>query len=189
MKTKGWLILIGGLVVGLAYTFSLTGTKQVQITRVQHEMKQVKSAISHTKQRIDHEQSQLTDNQVKAQQALLTFAQVYYTFASQADYLARFTKLADGLSLSAEQQAQLFDSGLDDTGGSRIDNLGLKSKYDSGNSYTGELNNDTVPTYAVVTVKTSGTGQSAVKQQVFLEADYNVTSSQLTRITINQIQL
>ncbi|QYU58823.1 hypothetical protein K1728_05340 [Weissella confusa] len=189
MKIKGWLILMSSLLIALVYTFSVTGTKQVEISQVQHEIKQVRSNISQKKQQFNQEQTQLPDNQVQAQQALVTFAQVYYTFASQTDYLARFTKLADGLALPTEQQSQLFDSGLDETGGSRIDNLGLKSQYDSGNTYAGELNDDSVPVYAVVTVKTSSTGQSPFKQKVFLQADYNVNSHRITRMVINQIQL
>uniref|UniRef100_UPI0038F7B3BB hypothetical protein n=1 Tax=Streptomyces europaeiscabiei TaxID=146819 RepID=UPI0038F7B3BB len=67
-----------------------------------------------------------------------------YTFSSQSDYDKRFSKIADIVDLKRDQKNQLFNSGLDATGGSRIDNLGLISEYQTATGYTSDLDNQTI---------------------------------------------
>ena len=115
-------------------------------------------------------------------------AKAYYTFSSQSDYDKRFSKVSDILSLSNDQKNQLFDSGLDATGGSRIDNLGLTSEYQTATGFTSDLDNQTIESLATVIVETSGTGQKVINQTVLLHGWFDIKTQELTSIKINQIQ-
>ena len=112
-------------------------------------------------------------------------AKAYYTFSSQSDYNKRFSQISDILSLSNEQRSKLFDSGLDATGGSRIDNLGLTSQYQTGNSYTSDLDNQTIEALATIIVQTSGTGQKVINQTVLLHGWFDTKTQKFISIKIN----
>ncbi len=92
------------------------------------------------------------------------------------------------LALAKDQQNNLFDSELDTTGGSRIDNLGLTSQYQTATGYTSDLDNQTIEVLATVIIQTSGTGQKAINQTVLLHGWFDTQTQKLTSIKINQVQ-
>ncbi|MCX2667222.1 hypothetical protein [Leuconostoc mesenteroides] len=188
MKNKVLLSIMGLLLVGLGIMMSITNGKRVQIEQVRKEVSQVTKTQKHVTTQIDNLQTTYNANDAKAKSRLLEFAKAYYTFSSQSDYDKRFNKVSGILSLSNDQQNSLFDSGLDATGGSRIDNLGLTSQYQTATCYTSGLDNQTIESLATVIVKTSGTGQKAINQIVLLHGWFDIKTQKLTSIKINQIQ-
>ncbi|KAA8347032.1 hypothetical protein [Leuconostoc mesenteroides] len=188
MKNKVLLSIMGLLLVGLGIMMSITNGKRVQIEQVRKEVSQVTKTQKHVTTQIDNLQTTYNANDAKAKSKLLEFAKAYYTFSSQSDYDKRFSEVSDILSLSNDQKNQLFDSGFDVTGGSRIDNLGLTSQYQTATGYTSDLDNQTIESLATVVVKTSGTGQKAINQTVLLHGWFDSESQKLTSVKINQIQ-
>ena len=179
---------MGLLLVGLGITMSITNHKRSQIADVRKEVSQVAKTQKHVTTQIDNLQTTYNANDAKAKSRLLEFAKAYYTFSSQSDYDKRFNKVSGIVSLFKDQQNSLFDSGLDDTGGSRIDNLGLTSQYQTTTGYTSDLDNQTIECLATVVVKTSGTAQKAINQTVLLHCWFDIKTQKLTSIKINQIQ-
>ena len=173
------------LLVGLGIMMSITNGKRVQIEQVRKEVSQVTKTQKHVTTQIDNLQTMYNANDAKAKRRLLEFAKAYYTFSNQSDYNKRFSKVSDILSLSNDQTDQLFDSGLDATGGSRIDNLGLTSQYQTATGYTSELDSQTIESLATVVVKTSGNGQKAINQTVLLHGWFDIQTQKLTSLTIN----
>ena len=188
MKNRVLLSIMGLLLVSLGITMSITNHKRSQIADVRKEVSQVAKTQKHVTTQIDNLQTTYNANDATAKSKLLEFARAYYTFSSQSDYDRRFSKVAGILSLSKDQQNSLFDSGLDDTGGSRIDNLGLTSQYQTATGYTSDLDNQTIESLATVIVETSGTGQKAINQTVLLHGWFDIKTQKLTSIKINQIQ-
>ncbi|WP_273707311.1 hypothetical protein [Leuconostoc mesenteroides] len=188
MKNRVLLSIIGLLLVGLGIMMSITNGKRVEIEQVRKEVSQVTKNQKHVTTQIDNLQTTYNANDAKAKSRLLEFAKAYYTFSSQSDYDKRFNKVSGILSLSNDQQNSLFDSGLDATGGSRIDNLGLTSQYQTATGYTSDLDNQTIESLATVVVKTSGTAQKAINQTVLLHGWFDIKTQKLTSVKINQIQ-
>ncbi|MBZ6014587.1 hypothetical protein KIJ04_07525 [Leuconostoc gelidum subsp. gelidum] len=188
MKNKVLLSIMGLLLVGLGIMMSITNGKRVQIEQVRKEVSQVTKTQKHVTTQIDNLQNTYNANDAKAKNKLIAFAKAYYTFTSQSDYDKRFNQVSDILSLTNDEKNQLFDSGLDDTGGSRIDNLGLTSEYQTATGYTSDLDNQTIKSLATVIVETSGTGQKAINQTVLLHGWFDIKTQKLTSIKINQIQ-
>ncbi|MGX6466618.1 hypothetical protein [Leuconostoc falkenbergense] len=188
MKSKVLLSIMVLLLVGLGIMMSITNGKRVQIEQVRKEVSQVTETQKHVTTQIDNLQTTYNANDAKAKSRLLEFAKAYYTFSSQSDYDKRFNQVSDILSLSDDQKSQLFDNGLDATGGSRIDNLGLTSEYQTATGYTSDLNNQTIECLATVVVKTSGTAQKTINQNVLLHGWFDIKTQKLTSIKINQIQ-
>ncbi|MCM6832688.1 hypothetical protein NE282_01975 [Leuconostoc mesenteroides] len=188
MKNKVLLSIMGLLLVGLGITMSIANHKRSQIAEVRKEVSQVDKTQKHVTTQIDNLQTTYNANDATAKRKLLEFAKAYYTFSSQSDYDKRFNQVSDILSLSSEQKNKLFDSGLDATGGSRIDNLGLTSDYQTATGYTSDLDNQTIECLATVVVKTSGTAQKAINQTVLLHGWFDIKTQKLTSIKINQIQ-
>ncbi len=185
MKNKVLLSIMGLLLVGLGIMMSITNGKRVQIEQVRKEVSQVTKTQKHVTTQIDNLQTTYNANDAKAKSKLLEFAKAYYTFSSQSDYDKRFSKVSDILSLSNDQKNQLFDSGLDATGGSRIDNLGLTSQYQTATGYISDLDNKTIESLATVVVKTSSTGQKAINQTVLLHGWFDIKTQKFTSIKIN----
>ncbi|MCP1275651.1 VirB8/TrbF family protein [Leuconostoc citreum] len=188
MKNKISLSMICLLMVALGIMMLITNGKRVQIKQVRKEVSQVNKQQKQVTTQIDNLQTTYNASDAIAKSKLLAFAKVYYTFSNQADYNQRFSQVSDILSLSDDQKNQLFDSGLDETGGSRIDNLGLTSRYQTATSYTSDLDNQTIEVLATVIVETSGTGQKSTNQTVLLHGWFYIQTQQFTSIKINQIQ-
>ncbi|WP_372751846.1 hypothetical protein [Leuconostoc citreum] len=166
----------------------MNGSKREQISEIRKETVNVMTAQKSTTQEMSKIESVYNIDDVTAKSQLLTFAKAYYTFSSQADYLQRFDKVSSILALSDEQKNKLFDNGLDDTGGSRIDNLGLQSTYDTATGYTSDVNDNMIEVLATVVVKTSGSNQQSVKQVIVLHAFYDLKQQKLVSIKINPVQ-
>ena len=179
---------MGLLLVGLGITLSITNHKRSQIADVRKEVSQVNKQQKQVTTQIDNLQTTYNASDEQAKNDLLAFAKAYYTFSSQSDYDKRFSKIADIVDLKRNQKNQLFDSGLDATGGSRIDNLGLTSQYKTATGYTSDLDNQTIEVLATVIVQTSGTGQKAINQTILLRSWFDTKTQKLTSIKINQIQ-
>ncbi len=128
MKNKVLLSMICLLLVGLGIMMSITNGKRAQIQQVRKKVSQVNKQQKQVTTQIDNLQTTYNASDEQAENDLLDFAKVYYTFSSQSDYDKRFSKIAGIVDLKRDQKTQLFDSGLDATGGSRIDNLGLTSQ-------------------------------------------------------------
>ncbi|KAA8372603.1 hypothetical protein Q5R05_04635 [Leuconostoc carnosum] len=188
MKNKILLSIMGLLLVGLGITLSITNHKRSQIADVRKEVSQVNKQQKQVTTQIDNLQTTYNASDEQAKNDLLAFAKAYYTFSSQSDYDKRFSKIADIVDLKRNQKNQLFDSGLDATGGSRIDNLGLTSQYQTATGYTSDLDNQTIEVLATVIVQTSGTGQKAINQTILLHSWFDTKTQKLTSIKINQIQ-
>ncbi|TOY70593.1 hypothetical protein DIS12_03820 [Leuconostoc citreum] len=188
MKNKVLLSIMGLLLVGLGIMTSMTDGKRAEIQQVRKEVSQVNKQQKQATTQIDNLQTTYNANDQIAKSKLLAFAKDYYTFSSQSDYDQRFSQISDILSLSNDQKNQLFDSGLDATGGSRIDNLGLTSQYQTATGYTSDLDNQTIEVLATVIVQTSGTGQKAINQTVLLHGWFDTQTQKLTSIKINQVQ-
>ena len=179
---------MGLLLVGLGIMMSITNGKRAEIQQIRKEVSQVNKQQKQVTTQINCLQTTYNGNDEQAKNALLVFAKTYYTFSNQSDYDKRFSKVSSILAISKDQQNNLFDSGLDATGGSRIDNLGLTSQYQTATSYTSDLDNQTIEALATVVVKTSGTSQKAINQTILLHGWFDTQTQKLTSIKINQIQ-
>ena len=179
---------MGLLLVGLGIMMSITNGKRAQIQQVRKEVSQVNKQQKQVTTQIDNLQTTYNANDDQAKNDLLRFAKTYYKFSSQSDYDQRFSQNSDILSLSNNQKNQFFDSGLDATGGSRIDNLCLTSQYETATGYTSDLNHQIIESLATVIVQTSGTGQKSINQTILLHGWFNTKTQKLTSIKINQIQ-
>lgn len=188
MKNKILLSIMGLLLVGLGIMMSITNGKRAEIQQVRKEVSQVNKQQKQVTTQINNLQTTYNANDQIAKSQLLAFAKSYYTFSDQSDYDKRFSKVSSILALAKDQQNQLFDSGLDATGGSRIDNLGLTSQYQTATGYTSVLDNQTIEALATVVVKTSGTGQKAINQTVLLHGWFDIKTKKLTSIKINRVQ-
>ncbi|WP_273730011.1 hypothetical protein [Leuconostoc mesenteroides] len=188
MKNKILLSIMGLLLVGLGITLSITNHKRSQIADVRKEVSQVNKQQKQVTTQIDNLQTTYNASDEQAKNDLLAFAKAYYTFSNQSDYDKRFSKIADIVDLKRNQENQLFDSGLDATGGSRIDNLGLTSQYQTATGYTSDLDNQTIEVLATVIIQTSGTGQKAINQTVLLHSWFDTQTQKITSIKMNQIQ-
>ncbi|UUE18915.1 hypothetical protein LQZ13_05735 [Leuconostoc mesenteroides] len=188
MKNKISLSIMGLLLVSLAIMMSITNGKRAQIKQVRKEVTQVNKQQKQVTTQIDNLETTYNASDTIAKSKLLAFAKAYYTFSDQSDYDKRFSKIVDIVDLKRDQKNQLFDSGLDETGGSRIDNLGLTSQYQTATSYTNDLDNQTIEVLATVVVKTSGTGQKAITQTVLLHGWFDIKNKKLTSIKINRVQ-
>ena len=188
MKNKVLLSIMGLLLVGLGIMTSMANGKRAQIQQIRKALSQVNKQQKKVTTQIDNLQTTYNANDEQAKNDLLRFAKTYYTFSGQSDYDQRFSQISDILSLSNNQKNQLFDSGLDETGGSRIDNLGLTSQYKTATSYTSDLDNQTIEVLATVIIQTSGTGQKAINQTILLHGWFDTKTQKLTSIKINQIQ-
>ncbi|MGX4593455.1 hypothetical protein JNUCC76_05875 [Leuconostoc sp. JNUCC 76] len=187
MKNKILLSIMGLFLVGLGITMSITNHKWSQIRQVRKEVSRMNKQQKQVTTQVDNLQATYNASDEQAKNDLLAFAKAYYTFSSQSDYDQRFSQISDILSLSNDQKNQLFDSGLDATGGSRIDNLGLTSQYQTDTGYTSDLDNQTIEVLATVIIQTSGTGQKAINQTVLLHSWFDTKTQKLTSIKINQI--
>lgn len=188
MKNKIWLSILGLLLIGLAFVLSITGSKREQINDTRKEAAKVMTAHKQTAQETHRIESVYNVNDVMAKKQLLTFAKSYYTFSSQAEYLQRFDKVRNILALPDDQKNQLFDNGLDNTGGSRIDNLGLQSRYVTATGYTSDVTDNMIEVLATVVVKTSGSNQQSVNQVIVLHAFYDLKQQKLVSIKSNPVQ-
>lgn len=188
MKNKILLSIIGLLLISLGIMMSITNGKRAQIKQIRKEVSQVNKQQKQVTTQIDNLQTTYNANDATAKRKLLEFAKAYYTFSSQSDYDKRFSKVSGIVSLSKDQQNGLFDSGLDATGGSRIDNLGLTSQYQTATGYTSDLDNQTIEVLATVIVQTSGTGEKAINQIILLHSRFDTKTQKLTSIKMNQIQ-
>ncbi|MBD9365726.1 hypothetical protein IAP91_09920 [Leuconostoc mesenteroides] len=182
MKNKILLSIMGLLLVSLAIMMSITNGKRGQIQQVREEVSQVNKQQKQVTTQINNLQTTYNANDLIAKSKLLAFAKAYYTFSNQSDYDKRFSQIADIVNLKNDQKNQLFDSGLDTTGGSRIDNLGLISQYQTATGYTSDLDNQTIEALATVIVQTSGTGQKAINQTVLLHGWFDINIQKIVAI-------
>lgn len=188
MKNKIWLSTLGLLLIGLAFVLSITGSKREQINDTRKKVAKVMTAHKQTTQETTKIESIYNVDDVTAKKQLWTFAKALYTFSSQAEYLQRFDKASNILALPDDQKNQLFDNGLDNTGGSRIDNLGLQSRYVTATGYTSDVKDNMIEVLATVVVKTSGSNQQSVNQVIVLHAYYDLKQQKLVSIKINPVQ-
>lgn len=188
MKNKVIYLIAGLLSVWVLIVMSYNGQQRTKIAKVDRAMKQLdKQQVTTTKATTKLETNyNQADEQAKS--TLIDFAKNYYTFSSQADYDKRFTKVSDDVALVDEQKQILFSNGLDDTGGSKIDNLGLQSEYDTAVGYTSDKQESMNETLATVVVKVSSDTTKSIRQAVLIHGWYDTKINKFVSIKINDLQ-
>lgn len=180
--------MTGLLAVGVLLVMSYNGQQRTKIVKVESNIKkldkqQVKTTKATTKLETNYNQAD-----EKAKSTLIDFGKNYYTFSSQADYDKRFGKVSDGLALADEQKQSLFSDGRDDTGGSKIDNLGLQSEYDTAVGYTSDKQESMIETLATVVIKVSSDTTKTIRQAVLIHGWYDTNLDKFVSIKINDLQ-
>ncbi|MGR8808807.1 hypothetical protein [Leuconostoc citreum] len=188
MKNKLILTAFGLLIITFGSMLSVTGAKREALNTTRKETAKVRQQITGTTQEVNKIENVYNLDDLQAKTSLLTFAKAYYTFDSQASYEQRFSKISELVQLSDEQKNALFDNGRDDTGGSRIDNLGLVSQYSTATGYTSDISHDMIETLMTVVVKTSSSRQQVTSQVLVLHGWYNIKLKKLVSIKINTVQ-
>ncbi|KMY77357.1 hypothetical protein [Leuconostoc mesenteroides] len=188
MKNKVIYLMTGLLVVGVLLVMSYNGQQRTKIVKVESNIKkldkqQVKTTKATTKLETNYNQAD-----EKAKSTLIDFGKNYYTFSSQADYDKRFGKVSDDLALADEQKQSLFSDGRDDTGGSKIDNLGLQSEYDTAVGYTSDKQESMIETLATVVIKVSSDTTKTIRQAVLIHGWYDTNLDKFVSIKINDLQ-
>ncbi|MDM7642037.1 hypothetical protein [Leuconostoc citreum] len=188
MKNKVIYLMTGLLAVGVLLVMSYNGQQSTKIVKVESNLKkldkqQVKTTKATTKLETNYNQAD-----EKAKSTLIDFGKNYYTFSSQADYDKRFGKVSDDLALADEQKQSLFSDGRDDTGGSKIDNLGLQSEYDTAVGYTSDKQESMIETLATVVIKVSSDTTKTIRQAVLIHGWYDTNLDKFVSIKINDLQ-
>lgn len=188
MKNKVIYLMTGLLAVGVLLVMSYNGQQRTKIVKVESNIKkldkqQVKTTKATTKLERNYNQAD-----EKAKSTLIDFGKNYYTFSSQADYDKRFGKVSDDLALADEQKQSLFSDGRDDTGGSKIDNLGLQSEYDTAVGYTSDKQESMIETLATVVIKVSSDTTKTIRQAVLIHGWYDTNLDKFVSIKINDLQ-
>ncbi|MGR8773871.1 hypothetical protein [Leuconostoc citreum] len=188
MKSKIIYIVVGVLAFGILLVMSYNGQQRAKINEVQKAMSKINNQKEVTKQATKQLETNYNEADEKAKSSLIDFAKVYYTFSSQDDYERRFEKVKDDVQLSDENKKQLFSDGRDDTGGSKIDNLGIRSVYDTAVGYTSDKQDDLIETLTTVVIKVSSDTTKTVKQAVLLHGWYDTKLNKLVSIKVNDLQ-
>ncbi|WP_349549660.1 hypothetical protein [Leuconostoc pseudomesenteroides] len=188
MKNKFIFVSFGLACLGLVIVLSINNQQRSKIQAIEQEIKQVSKQQQRTTKQLEDLQTNYNTLDEQAKSKLIAFVKGYYNFSSQADYEQRYASVENLISLSDEQKAQLFDSGLDDTGGSKIDNLGLRSQYDTAIGYTSEKHDDLLETIVVAKIKMSSQNTRTVNQTVLIHGWYDVKSQKFVSIKINDMQ-
>ena len=180
--------MTGLLAVGVLLVMSYNGQQRTKIVKVESNIKkldkqQVKTTKATTKLETNYNQAD-----EKAKSTLIDFGKNYYTFSSQADYDKRFGKVSDDLALADEQKQSLFSDGRDDTGGSKIDKLGLQSEYDTAVGYTSDKQESMIETLATVVIKVSSDTTKTIRQAVLIHGWYDTNLDKFVSIKINDLQ-
>ncbi|MEN2370543.1 hypothetical protein [Leuconostoc lactis] len=188
MKNKVIYLMTGLLAVGVLLVMSYNGKQRTKIVKVESNIKkldkqQVKTTKATTKLETNYNQAD-----EKAKSTLIDFGKNYYTFSSQADYDKRFGKVSDDLALADEQKQSLFSDGRDDTCGSKIDNLGLQSEYDTAVGYTSDKQESMIETLATVVIKVSSDTTKTIRQAVLIHGWYDTNLDKFVSIKINDLQ-
>ncbi|WP_223317344.1 hypothetical protein [Leuconostoc mesenteroides] len=188
MKNKVIYLMTGLLVVGVLLVMSYNGQQRKKIVKVESHIKKLdKKQVTTTK---DTTKLETSYNQAdeKAKATLIDFAKNYYTFSSQVDYDSREDKVSDDVALADEQKQILFSDGRDDTGGSKIDNLGLQSKYETAVGYTSDKQDNLIETLATVVIKVSSDTTKTIRQAVLIHGWYDTNIDKFVSIKINDLQ-
>ncbi|MGR8823256.1 hypothetical protein [Leuconostoc citreum] len=188
MKSKIIYILVGVLASGVLLVMTYNGQQRAKINAVQTAMNKLDKQQVKTTQATKKLETNYNEADEKAKSTLLAFVKEYYTFSSQSQYDKRFEKVKDDIQVSDEQKNQLFSDGRDATGGSKIDNLGLRSVYDSAVWYTSEKQDNLIEALATVIIKVTTDNTKTVKQAVLIHGWYDTKLDKLVSIKVNDLQ-
>ncbi|WP_349585300.1 hypothetical protein [Leuconostoc citreum] len=188
MKGKIIYIVVGVLAFGVLLVMTYNGQQRAKINEVQKAMSKIDKQNEVTKQATKQLETNYNEADEKAKFSLIEFAKYYYTFASQSQYDKRFEEVKDDLQLSDENKKQLFSDGRDDTGGSKIDNLGIRSVYDSAVGYTSEKKDDLIETLATVIIRVTSDTTKTVRQPVLIHGWYDTKLNKFVSIKVNDLQ-
>ncbi|CAK1230899.1 hypothetical protein [Fructobacillus cardui] len=188
MKNKlVWLVpaLLGLVVITLSFNNHYS-QKQVQTLKVDNQRLQ-------KHQEADQEQngrfeSQSTHSYDWAKQKASDFNQTYYNFSDQKSYQEREKKLSNLLNLSEKNQKKVFDSGLDRTGGSVIDNLGLKSQLMQNDAYIANVGKEDIELFSFAQTKVSSAGRDDGTAYHLVHLWVNQSSKKIDDIKLNQLK-
>ncbi|TOZ02807.1 hypothetical protein [Leuconostoc pseudomesenteroides] len=188
MKNKVIYLMTGLLAVGVLLVMSYNGQQRVKIAKVENNIKKFDKQQATTTKATKKLETNYNQADEKAKSTLIDFAKKYYTFSSQADYDKRFGKLSDDVALADEQKQTLFSDGRDVTGGSKIDNLGLQSEYETAVGYTSDKQDNLIETLATVVIKVSSDTTKTIRQAVLIHGWYDTNLDKFVSITINDLQ-
>ncbi|WP_349584956.1 hypothetical protein [Leuconostoc citreum] len=188
MKGKVIYLVVGVLVFGVLLVMSYNGQQRAKINEVQKAMSKINKQQEVTTQATKQLTMNYNEADEKAKTALLDFAKVYYTFSNQNDYEKRFEQVKEEVQLSDENKKQLFSDGRDATGGSKIDNLGIRSVYDTAVGYTSDKQDNVIETLATVIIKVTSDTTKTVKQPVLIHSWYDTKLNKLVSIKVNDLQ-
>ena len=172
------------LFVGFIALFYMNLQSREQIQRTEKQIQSVSVQQNTTDKQIDVLEDNYNSDDVKAKTALTKFSVAYYTYKDQQSYSERLSMVDMILALTDDNKNNLFDTGLDSSGGSKIDNLGLQSQYVQSNSYVNDRDNGTIEILSNVVVKTQSATQKSTSTMVLVQGVYDIQRQQLTSINI-----
>lgn len=172
------------LFIGFMALFYTNLQTREQISQTNKQVQSVSGQQKKTETQIDMLEDNYNSDDVKAKTALTKFSVAYYTYKDQQSYIERLGKVNMLLALTDDNKNSLFDNGLDSSGGSKIDNLGLQSQYVKSTSYVNEKDNGTVEILSNVVVKTQSATQKSTSTLVLVQGLYDIQRQQLTSINI-----
>lgn len=114
----------------------------------------------------------------KSSEAVNSFFEVFHTWGSLDQYQGRPAKLKDVASQELLDNSNVFDSGLDNTGGDMISALELSSEFKSAE--TTVVNTDNEATLIVVVRVVTHEGSSIAHKQVAYQMVYNQEEQKIT---------
>ena len=181
------LSAIVALLVSFMALFYINLQSHKTINRIENEIKTVTSQQQGTQVQISKLESDYNADEIRAKTVLASFSSIYFTYQDQASYTKRLEQVASILAISDTNKQVLFDSGLDDTGGSKIDNLGLQSNYIRSTSYVSNNQQGVIEVLSNVQVRTRTSMQGSTDTTVLVQGFYDVQRQQLT--TVNTYSL
>ncbi|QIL49924.1 hypothetical protein G7084_00430 [Weissella coleopterorum] len=189
MKSIKWIVgvfgvlavILGGVYI---YTFHLNNIEKAQVKKYRSK-RTVSNPISKVECKKD--MKLVEDSSIKdAKITLENITDDYFTYDSQATYDKRQAKMSESLSLSDEQNSTLFSDGRDSAGDSRIDNLGLESKYSASDIYVINNQDGSIELLSVATIKAGDQDMGLNKSNVLMTAKYDKNLGKVVDLRINQ---
>lgn len=190
MKSIKWIVYVFGMLAVILggvfiYTFHLNNVEKVQVKKYRSKSIENKPTSKVESQK---DMKLVEDGSIKdAKITLENIEDDYFTYDSQETYDKRQDKMSNLLSLSDEQNSSLFSDGRDVAGDSRIDNLGLESKYSDSDIYVLNNQDGSVELVSVSNIKAGDKDMGLNKTNVLVTAKYDKNMGKVIDLRINQI--
>lgn len=189
MRNKLFWFVPGLFVLLLSVLLVANGQKQSQVNHLKNDVK----TLQEKEKAVDTQnitfKNQSADSYSWAKAKANNFAMTYYTWTNQDSYQARQKTLSSMLQLSSDNEKKIFDSGLDDTGGKKIDNLGLKSKVIESATYVGNISGSQVELFTVVKTQVDADGRDSASAYHLVHFWADKNSKKFNTVLINQLKV